>query len=227
MLLRRHDLLRVQPDGWPEILAGVPDFHALADEPRRLVANWAARGWPVIVRRRSAEDDATVDVRTNIPVGLPLPPAFGKLRLTFSVRSCLVTETVAAVSLSEAVASAPAAWLRQVEEVIALGERLALHPTLFGAMLWQHVTGLPYIQAESAVDLIWPTPAAHVLTDLLDSLDGLDIAGPARLDGEVIHSAGGGVNWRELREELRSPAGAVLVKSMHGAHIRWAHSLFT
>jgi phosphoribosyl-dephospho-CoA transferase len=220
-MLQRHDLLRVMPDGWPAVLAASPGFQDLEYGPRRLVAGWAERGWPVIARRPAAEDK-----EDGIAVGLPLPPAYGKLRLALSIPAGLVAELVAAVPLSAAAASVPAAWRTQVDGLIALGERLALAPFLFGALLWQRLTGLPYLRSGSDIDLIWPMPKAEILPDLLDGLDRLDTTGPVRLDGEIALDAGSGVNWRELRQEFRRPDGAVLVKSMDGADIQCVHTLF-
>ncbi|MGL4962964.1 MAG: malonate decarboxylase holo-[acyl-carrier-protein] synthase [Inquilinus sp.] len=220
-MLQRHDLLRVKPGGWPAALAASPGFQDLEYGPRRLVAGWAERGWPVIARRPAADDG-----EAGLAVGLPLPPAYGKLRLALSIPADLVAETVAAVPLSAAAGSAPAGWRPQVERLIALGERLALQPILFGALLWQRLTGLPYLRLGSDIDLIWPRPTATALPDLLETLDRLDTAGPVRLDGEIALSAGSGVNWRELRQEFRRPGGAVLVKSMDGADIRCVHTLF-
>jgi len=220
-MLQRHDLLRVKPGGWPAVLAASSGFHALEVGPRRLVAGWAERGWPVIARRPATDDGGG-----GIAVGLPLPPAYGKLRLALSVPAELVAETVAAVPLSAAAASVPTAWRPQVEGLIVLGERLALRPVLFGALLWQRLTGLPYLRPGSDIDLVWPRPTAKVLPDLLDTLDRLDTAGPVRLDGEILLAAGSGVNWRELRQEFRRPGGAVLVKSMDGADIRCVRTLF-
>lgn len=218
---RRHDLLRVRPDIWPDVVARSPYVDALTGEPRRLVTNWAERGWPVIVRRRTPEEDGT-----DIPIGLPLPPACGKLRLGLSVPAGFVLESLAAVPLSDARASAPASWLPQVDGLIALGERLALPPAVFGALLWQHLTGLPYLRPGSDIDLLWPMPPAAALAALLDGIERLDLAGPTRLDGEILLSCGSGVNWRELQRELRSAGGAVLVKSMDAAELRNAHALF-
>lgn len=218
---QRHDLLRVKPDGWAAVLAASPGFQDLEFGPRRLVAGWAERGWPVIARRPAADDRGA-----GIAVGLPLPPTYGKLRLALSIPAGLVAETVAAVPLSKAAASVPATWRLQVERLIALGERLVLRPVLFGALLWQRLTGLPYLRPGSDIDLIWPRPTATALPELLDTLDRLDTAGPVRLDGEIALTAGSGVNWRELRQEFRRPSGAVLVKSMDGADIRCVHTLF-
>ncbi len=220
-MLRRHDLLRIRPDGWARVLAGSACLRSLAEEPRRLVGGWAERGWPVIVRRRTAEEKGA-----GIAVGLPLPPACDKLRLAFFIPPELVAETVAAVSLREEQVSTPADWQSQVAALTALGERLALPPTVYGAVLWQHLTGLPYVHGGSDLDLLWPTPPAAVLPRLLDGLARVDAAGPVRVDGEITLASGCGVNWRELRQELPTPGGSVLVKSMNGADIRCAQTLF-
>lgn len=220
-MLRRHDLLRIRPDGWAQVVAGSACVQLLADEPGRLVRGWAERGWPVIVRRRTPEESGV-----GIAVGLPLPPACGKLRLAFFIPPELVAETVAAVSLREEQVSIPANWLPQVTALSVLGERLALPPTVYGGLLWQHLTGLPYLHAGSDLDLLWPTPSGAVLPRLLDGLARLDAAGPVRVDGEITLASGCGVNWRELRQELPSPGGSVLVKSMNGADVRCAQTLF-
>ena len=74
MRLRRHDLLRADPDAWDAMLRCHP---GLGDLP--LVADWARLGRPVIVRRRIAGDSLY-----GVPAALPLPPCLGKLRLAFS-----------------------------------------------------------------------------------------------------------------------------------------------
>src|SRR5882757_2547738 len=72
---QRHDLLRIAPDAWACALAARPAFAALP-----LLTNWVMQEWPVIVRRRMEGDDPAL-----VPVGVPLPPAAGKLRIALSV----------------------------------------------------------------------------------------------------------------------------------------------
>ncbi len=72
---RRHDLVYVASDVWTSTLA----FHApFADLP--LLAEWADRGWPAIVRRRGEGDD-----RHQVPIGVPLPPLAGKRRVSLLI----------------------------------------------------------------------------------------------------------------------------------------------
>ncbi|MER9608367.1 MULTISPECIES: malonate decarboxylase holo-[acyl-carrier-protein] synthase [unclassified Mesorhizobium] len=218
---RRHDLLRVEPGAWREMLLAAGSLDRLADEPRPLVEGWAERGLPVIVRRGAVGDDESA-----IAIGLPLPPTLGKLRLGFFIAPKHVAASVAAHSVAEATRSAPAHLRPQLEAADALAMRLGLRPFVFGALLWQHLTGLTYLRAGSDIDLIWPVSRRDDLDELLDGLATLDAAGPARLDGEIILSTGEGANWRELRNALTRPGGTVLIKSMHGAEFRCARHLF-
>lgn len=220
-MLGRHDLLRVTPEGWRATLDAAAGLDRLPAEPRRLVEDWVAHGWPVIVRR-PAEHVAP----DGVAVGLPLPPSLGKLRLGFTLTDDCVAERLGMVALSEAADAAPAALRAQLSAAIALGARLSVPPAVFGALLWQHVTGLAYLRPQSDIDLIWPTPDRRALPALLEGLGELDEAGPARVDGEIILPEGEGVNWRELRGELGRSGGTVLVKSMKGAELRCARHLF-
>ncbi|WP_183844492.1 malonate decarboxylase holo-[acyl-carrier-protein] synthase [Rhizobium etli] len=219
---RRHDLLRVEPEAWREMLVATGSLDGLAHGPQRLVEGWAERGLPVIVRRGTVGGD-----EHTIAVGLPLPPTLGKLRLGFFIPPEHMAARVAALSVTEAARSAPAHLRPQVEAAAGLGRRFGLQPAVFGALLWQHLTGLAYLQPGSDIDLIWPAPPRESLNELLDDLAELDKAGPNRLDGEIILSTGEGANWRELRGALACPGGTVLVKSMHGAELRCARHLFT
>lgn len=218
---RRHDLLRVEPEAWRRILLATDGLDRLAAEPRRLVDDWAMRGWPVIVRRSTLGDDESA-----IAVGLPLPPALGKPRLGLAIPAGCVVTGVAALCPAQAMRSAPEHLRPQLEAAADLGRRFGLRPAVFGALLWQHLTGLDYLRPSSDIDLIWPMPCSGVLDELLDGLAALDDAGPARLDGEIILRNGEAVNWRELRGELDRTDGTVLVKSMQGTELRCARHLF-
>ncbi|MEW4362765.1 hypothetical protein V6S75_27510, partial [Burkholderia pseudomallei] len=67
--LVRHTLVRVCAQAWPALLAAHGGIGTLP-----FVRDWAARGWPLIVRRRSPCD-------AGVPLGLPLPPSAGKRRV--------------------------------------------------------------------------------------------------------------------------------------------------
>lgn len=218
---RRHDLLRIEPDAWRDMLAAAALGEDLAAEARQLVEGWAGRGWPVMARRPAGDENGD-----RIAIGLPLPPSLGKLRLGFLVPAGRTVERLPAVSVTKAIPGAPTSLRPQLETLSALGASLGLRPTVFGAVLWQHVTGLPYVRPASDIDTLWPIQCRDEARQLLTALAAVDAAGPARIDGEIVLAGGEGVNWRELHSELDSADGAVVVKSMQGADLRCVRHLF-
>ena len=214
--MRRHDLLRVDPQTWQAMLAEHPWLAGLP-----LVGGWAAQEWPVIVRRPTADDTAVA-----IPAALPLPPCYGKHRVGFSLRPGPGVAARPPVLLRDAAASAPLAWRTMLTALMALGAQTGVAPRVFGALLWQHVTGLPYLTERSDLDLLWAVPDHATADLLLAGLCRLDAAGPVRLDGELELPGGGGVNWREMALSAERECGEVLVKTMHGVTARRVCGLF-
>jgi phosphoribosyl-dephospho-CoA transferase len=207
---RRHDLLDVTPGAWAAMLADRPD---LTDVPQ--VADWALLRRPVILRRSHPGEGGLV------PAGLPLPPRDGKRRIGLVLPPEAVRLRVP-VALSATRAACPDAWDAVVAEVAALGEAHGLVPRAFGSLLWQSLTGLPYLSGTSDLDLLWPVAGA-VPGGFLDGLAAIDARAPMRLDGEMLLPDGGGVNWRELHEA--APGEAVLVKHRDRLALREAGAI--
>ena len=194
----RHDLFTADPAAWEALLAGRPDLDGVPHLP-----GWARAGRPLIVRRRvPGEGDGLV------PLGLPLPPADGKRRIGLALAAGAL-RPVPPPRLADAAPHAPEAWQPAIAALLALAEDRGVTPRPFGALLWQAVTGLPYLSATSDLDLLWPCPGG-IPPGLLAGLAGIDAAAPMRLDGEILLPDGGGVQWREWHE---APAGgSVLAK---------------
>jgi phosphoribosyl-dephospho-CoA transferase len=215
-MLRRHDLLQVEPPAWGAMLRCHP---GLADLP--LVADWALREWPVIVRRRMAGD-----VAENVPAALPLPPVHGKRRLAFSFSSGAAVVALPPVLLRDAARAAPAEWRPVIAALLDLGEAVGVTPRVFGALLWERATGLPYLTARSDLDLLWSISDERSAALLVEGLLRLDAAGPVRLDGELELPDGAAVNWRELAQSVANLAAELLVKTMDGVEVRTRAALF-
>jgi phosphoribosyl-dephospho-CoA transferase len=188
---------------------------SLAEFP--LVTHWARCERPVIVRRRFASEAADC-----VPVALPLPPKYGKRRLSCCLAS--VTDVVALppVLLREAAQAAPPRWHPIIEELLDLGDIAGTRPRVFGALLWEHATGLPYLSAQSDLDLLWSVSDEQTAASLVKGLHQLDRGGPVRLDGELAFPDGAAVNWRELEQG----SADLLVKTMDGVEIRTRAALF-
>ena len=119
------------------------------------------------------------------------------------------------VSLREAATSAPADWLGVIARLLAVGEDAGVEPCVFGALLWQHATGLEYLTGRSDLDLLWHMSGEAAAERLVQALTRLADAGSVRIDGEVVLPDGTGLHWRELAQ-AGSPAAMVLVKRMDG-----------
>jgi phosphoribosyl-dephospho-CoA transferase len=215
-MLRRHDLLRADPAAWDAMLQRHP---GIADLP--LVANWARLDRPVIVRRRMVGDFAD-----SVPAALPLPPCHGKRRLAFSFSSDAAITGLPPVLLSDAARTAPTEWQPVIGALLDLGDAIEIAPRVFGALLWQHATGLPYLSPRSDLDLIWSISDERTALSLVGRLLRLDAESPVRLDGELELPDGAGVNWRELAQNCADSGDELLVKTMDGVEIRTRAALF-
>ena len=213
---RRHDLLRADPAAWDAMLRCHP---GVADLP--LVADWARLDRPVIVRRRTVGDFAA-----SVPAALPLPPCLGKRRLAFSFTSGEAVTALPPVLLRDAARTAPTEWQEVVAALLALGDAIKVTPRVFGALLWQHTTGLPYLRAQSDLDLLWLISDERTALSLVERLLRLDAASPVRLDGELELPDGAGGNWRELAQSRADPGDELLVKTMDGVEVRTRAALF-
>jgi phosphoribosyl-dephospho-CoA transferase len=216
MLLRRHDLLQVEPSAWDAMLRWHP---GLVELP--LVADWARLDRPVIVRRRMAGDRPDC-----VPAALPLPPNYGKRRLAFSFSSGAALVALSPVLLRDAVSAVPSAWRTIVAALLDLGEATGIAPRVFGALLWQHATGLCYLTSRSDLDLLWSVSDERTASSLVAGLLQLDADSPVRLDGELELPDGAAVNWRELARSNAQPDDELLVKTMDGVEIRNRAALF-
>ncbi|WP_158811506.1 malonate decarboxylase holo-[acyl-carrier-protein] synthase [Beijerinckia sp. L45] len=208
---RRHDLLRVAPSAWGTMLIARPD---LAQLP--FVKDWAGRGWPVMVRRAMDGDDPAM-----VPIGIPLPPAAGKLRIGLVAPERDITAHTAPPPLRVVQASAPVSWKPTIAALIELGADHGVDPQLFGSLLWQHETGLTYLSATSDLDLLWPVADGCDVRALLDGIASVEQAAPVRIDGELVFADGRAVNWREFWTVIRQAvAGTILVKTNGGVSLQ-------
>jgi phosphoribosyl-dephospho-CoA transferase len=202
--LARHDLLTVAPAAWGALLAQRPDLDGIPH-----LAGWAARGWPVIVRRRVPGEDGAL-----VPAGLPLPPTLGKRRIGLALPPEAVRPRPG-LTLAEAHGAAPAAWHPTLDALLAHGAVHGRVARVFGGLLWQALTGLPYLSPASDLDLLWPGPVDPAF---LAGLAGLAARAPMRLDGEIDLADGFAVNWRELH--AAGPGDTVLAKGLERLELR-------
>jgi phosphoribosyl-dephospho-CoA transferase len=207
---QRHELLSVAPKFWRSELASRP---AVTAAP--FLATWADNGWPVIVRRRMAGDRPD-----GVPVGVPLPPAAGKMRIALTVPEQAVLERSPPPSLLAVGHVADSAWGPTIHALVALGARYGVSPVAFGSLLWQYRTGLPYLSPRSDLDVLWPVQADCEIGALVAGIAATERGAPMDIDGEIAFPDGEAVNWRELHRALNQDGPTeVLVKSIGGVHL--------
>ncbi|ARQ89095.1 MULTISPECIES: malonate decarboxylase holo-[acyl-carrier-protein] synthase [Stenotrophomonas] len=202
--LPRHTLVWLSARaGWQADIA--------AHEPR--LANWFAQGLPAIVARRAADD---ADPRLRL--GVPLPPAEGKLRLALRVPLQDVVRTEAPPPLQAALeGNLPEEWRHPLQALQAIAPA-----RVFGAFAWQLLSHRPYVHARSDIDLLWQADSAAQADRLVASLQAWETEYGRRVDGELCLADGGAVNWREYAGRSRE----VLVKRADGAALELRDALF-
>jgi phosphoribosyl-dephospho-CoA transferase len=206
---QRHELLRISVESWAAQLALNPE---LAATP--LLRTWAFRGWPVVVRRPSERDAAH-----RVPIGIPLPPAAGKKRISLTVSRASVLERSLPPPLREVQGAADPSWLPTLLALVNVGRRAGVTPRAYGSLFWQYRTHLPYLSPNSDLDVLWELNETCDLERLLDGIASVQRDAPMRLDGEIVFPDGRAVHWRELHRGLQRPDSAeVLVRSMSGGH---------
>lgn len=186
--VQRHRLVRVHPAAWDALVDSRGD---LAAEP--LLRDWARRGWPLIVRRRLPGDVA------GVPLGLPLPPTYGKRRISIELPPEAIASVQPLPELDMVIATAPTAWRPHLVDLAAITRDYDVLTGVFGSLGWQWLTGLQYLGPQSDVDIVWTLPRRERLESLLDEVAAIDARSAMRIDGEVLRADGAGVNWRELR----------------------------
>ena len=85
----------------------------------------------------------------------------------------------------------------------------------YGSVAWEYLTQLPYLSATSDLDLLWRHDDPVLTEDLLEEIARIECDAPMRIDGEIINTAGVGVQWRELA----SGTCTVIAKHINGVSL--------
>lgn len=213
---RRHELVTVDAAAWAAVLAETSFAH-----PH--LATWAEAEWPLIVRRRMRGD-----APDRVPVGAPLPPSEGKLRIALSIPEQAITTRFSLPGLDKVRQAAPPLWNAAISALLALGDRFGGAPAVFGGLFWEYCTGLNYLSSTSDLDLLWSATPGAELSELLEGLAEVERMAPMRIDGELAFPDGRAVHWREFLSALRhGDTGDVLVKTIERAEFQPVRSLIS
>lgn len=205
----RHDLLYVTSAGRDRVCA-ILERECGGDGPR-MAGMFASGRIPAIVRRMSACD------QPDIGVGIAFPFRANGTRRRFATA---ITETEVETRLSpfsipangqDASIPVPEAFRRILD--LAFVPPDSLGP--FGACALQIVTGMPYLDERSDIDLLIHGQGLAALERANAALAALEETLNLKIDTEVILPSGFGVKLKELFSEQKS----ILVKSVSSVDV--------
>lgn len=193
--MRRHDLVWLAPQAPWQVLSPGADARLRA---------WAQARLPFVVARRDPVTDGD-----QLRLGVPLPLAEQRQRLSLRIERAHVQRTAPPPLLAEVAEALAAPWRDALRPLLAdLSEHIP-PPRVFGSFAWQSLTGLPYLHAGSDLDLLWEiTDHAHAAT-LTERMRRWEREQGLRIDGELRFPGGQCVSWREYAGD----AARLLVKS--------------
>lgn len=206
--MRRHDLVYLQRDA-----AFATPCAENGDAYWQAARDWVAAGRPLVAARQPAG-------RERLLLGLSLPLALQRKRLSIEVDRSAVAEIRRPVSLGRCLSRLPveqAAVLRRLEDgAAACGAGLGV----FGSLFWETLSGERYRHAESDIDLICDVATPAQCDALLALLQQAAAALPCRLDGEIRFPDGDAVAWQEFAAQRHRPEARVLVKGEQDVGLR-------
>ncbi|WP_050462030.1 malonate decarboxylase holo-[acyl-carrier-protein] synthase [Herbaspirillum autotrophicum] len=208
-MLPRHNLVWLSAVGWQQALAQA------APSDRAALMQWQAQDWPAIVRRHDADAGPG-----QLCLGVALPPDRNghKRRIALRVSHAGVTRQLAALSLDQVVQGSavinapaiPAAWREHLPLLLQELRQLPATLTLavYGSFALQVLTGQPYVQASSDIDVLLRPISVPQLQATLALL--IRHAAWLPLDGELVFPGELAVAWKEWARA--TSADRVLVK---------------
>jgi phosphoribosyl-dephospho-CoA transferase len=205
--ISRHALVWPTSAGWTRIHCDETD-----DEACAAYARWFTRDWPLVVRRPNAHERC---VATDIALGLPLPPAQGKRRLSIRLAASDVARHSTPLALDHILHALPPEWQRAVSSLLQDASASRVRFQVFGSVAWQAITGLAYVHGGSDLDLLCHPRYAIEIDAMLAVLERWERTHALRADGEIVFPDGAAVSWREWRNAPQT--SQVLVKHLDGA----------
>jgi phosphoribosyl-dephospho-CoA transferase len=184
----RHHLVWLKPAAWSHWLLHAPAPPALA-----AAQAWFQSGYPAIARRRQPDEDPE-----GIVLGIPLPPGRGRTRIALRIDPHAVHTLQAPPSLHSVLHSAPHAWREPLTQLASGADALGVTLQVYGSLLWQHLTGEPYITEHSDIDLLFRAGDVQQLQATLALLQAWQKDTGLKADGELLLQDDRAVAWREL-----------------------------
>lgn len=206
--MRRHDLVYLQRDAvFATPCAETGDIYWQA------ARDWIAAGRPLVAARQPAGGE-------RLLLGLSLPLALQRKRLSIEVDRCAVAEISRPISLGHCFSRLPAEQAAVLRRLEAGSATCGAGLGVFGSLAWETLSGESYRHAESDIDLICDVSTPAQCDAMLALLKQAAGALSCRLDGEIRFPDGDAVAWQEFAAQRRRPEARVLVKGEQDVGLR-------
>jgi len=208
--LHRHQLVQLGTEGW-QCLAAQP----WDEEAHACIDHWAAARLPLVVTRQCPDDADT------LALGLPAPLRWQRRRLALRVdwrHVAWFDEFPSAQDVGGLLpCSGRPAWRRLGATLAALdaGARV------YGSHGWQQLSGLPYLHANSDIDLCVAVQDVRHADAVAAVLARFCPELPRRLDGELQFADGRAFSWREWQAWRAGRSRAILCKTLQAVSLEW------
>jgi phosphoribosyl-dephospho-CoA transferase len=163
-----------------------------------------------VVRR---DDSAGAD---GLCLGVALPPTHTVRKLPLQVDAQVVRHTTPPLALVAVIPSAPSSWRHELARLAAGASTIGVELRVYGSLVWQHMSGEPYVTPTSDVDLLWRAADQARLEEMLEYLVRWESTSGLVADGELLLGDDTAVAWKEL---LRRPR-QLLIKRSSGVELR-------
>lgn len=203
--LARNHLVWIDALAWKQI-----EDRAWDPQAQEVLAHWRAHNLPLVVCRQRAEN--TPD---QVCLGLPAPKQWARRRLALTVSLNSITVCAAFPQFLQ-VARANHWGQAALDLGLALSNS-GVPAHVYGSHGWQFLTDLPYLHAESDIDLSLSANDFDTACQVLQQLAAAKL--PWRIDGEIVFPAGQAIAWRELQQLVAGQTSQVMVKDRHGIRL--------
>jgi len=196
--LRRNQLVCLNAHGWAQV-----QDHAWDAEAQAILAHWHGHHLPLVVCRQR------IDVEPErLCLGLPAPLQWSRRRLALTVGLDQVAAIGAFPTLRQVAQAMP--WRPAALALDGTLTELAVMPRVYGSHGWQWLTQMPYLHADSDLDVTLNVPDFQIACQV-QALLAVAESGP-RLDGEIVFPRGQAVAWRELQRLREGHTAQALLK---------------
>jgi len=209
-------LVWIRPECRASIAAQVTD-----DKMHAQAAAWLAEDRPLVVARQPCGEARS----GAIAVGLALPPAQGKHRISLTVAAKDIARYTPPLRLTDAIVHAPAEWQPALAELESSAAKIDLELRVFGSLAWQALSGIQYLNPQSDIDLLWRPLSNAQLQQGIALLSRWEQDRGLRADGEVLFGRSSAVSWREWATLRSGNDQRVLVKRASSAELVEAREL--